>query len=45
MFVLHPNNNVFDHDTNEIYAINADGTGLQLVVTGHAHKATADWWE
>jgi hypothetical protein len=45
MFSLHPTNDAFEHADNEIYAINADGTGLTLVVGGPGFKYVTDWWE
>jgi Tol biopolymer transport system component len=45
MFSLHPINDAFEHRDNAIYAINADGTGLTLVMGGPGFKYVADWWE
>jgi Tol biopolymer transport system component len=45
MFSLHPDNDAFQHASNEVFAINADGTGLTLVIGGAGYKAVADWWE
>jgi Tol biopolymer transport system component len=45
MFSLHPTNDAFEHRDNEIYAINADGSGLTLVIGGPGYKYVADWWE
>lgn len=44
MFSLHPTNDGFEHVDNAIYAINADGTGLTLVVGGPGFKSVWDWW-
>lgn len=44
MFALHPTNDPFQHATNTIYAINADGTGLTRVVGGPGYKTVWDWW-
>jgi Tol biopolymer transport system component len=45
MFTLHPLDDAFEHVDNEIYAINADGTGKTVVVGGPRFKYVADWWE
>jgi hypothetical protein len=44
MFALHPINDAFDHVANAIYAINANGSGLTLVVGGSGFKTVWDWW-
>jgi hypothetical protein len=45
MFALNPTNDTFVHNDNEIFAINADGTGLTLVVGGPGYKYILDWWD
>ncbi len=45
MFSLDPSNDAFLHPVNEIYAINADGTGLTLVMGGLGFKGVSDWWK
>jgi Tol biopolymer transport system component len=45
MFSLHPINDAFVHVSNAIYAINADGGGLTLVVGGPGFKYVSDWWD
>ena len=45
MFALNPTNDTFVHNDNEIQAINADGTGMTLVVGGSGYKYILDWWE
>jgi hypothetical protein len=44
MFALNDTNDTFIHRDNEIYAINADGTGMTLVVGGSGYKYILDWW-
>ena len=44
MFSLDPSNDAFTHPDNKIYAINADGSGLTLVVGGPGFKGVSDWW-
>ena len=38
MFYLHPISDNFQHDANEIYVVNADGSGLTLLIGGPAFK-------
>ena len=45
MFYLHPISDNFQHDTNEIYVINADGSGFTLVIGGPTYKFVTEWWE
>lgn len=45
MFSLDPMNDAFQHPVNAIYAINADGTGLTLVIGGAGFKGVSEWWE
>ena len=45
MFYLHPISDNFQHDTNEIYVINANGSGLTLVIGGPTYKFVTEWWE
>ena len=45
MFYLHPISDNFQHDANEIYAINANGSGLTLVIGGPTYKFVTEWWE
>ena len=45
MFYLHPISDNFQHDPNEIYAINANGSGLTLVIGGPTYKYVMEWWE
>lgn len=42
MFTLNPTNDLFNHPDNEIYAINADGTELTLVVGGSGYRYIVD---
>jgi Tol biopolymer transport system component len=44
MFASNPTNDTFVHNDNEIHAINADGTGLTLVLGGPGYKSISDWW-
>jgi Tol biopolymer transport system component len=43
MFVLDPHADQFQHPPNEIYVINADGSGLQLVMAGDDFKVDITW--
>lgn len=45
MFSLHPHSDYFEHPDNAVYAINADGTGLTLVVSGPGYKFVTEWWD
>jgi Tol biopolymer transport system component len=45
MFSLDPMNDAFQHPVNAIYAINADGTELTLVMGGSGFKGVSDWWK
>ena len=45
MFYLHPDQRQFQHDANEIYAINANGSGLTLVIDGPTYKFVTEWWD
>ena len=45
MFALNQTNDTFVHNDNEIYAINADGTGMTLVIGGAGYKYILDWWD
>ena len=44
MFSIHPHSDMFQHPANEIHVINADGSGLTLVVGGPGFKYVTDWW-
>ena len=44
MFYLHPTSDNFQHDANEIYVINADGSGLALLIDGPEYKYVSEWW-
>ena len=44
MFSLHPTSDNFQHDANEIYVINADGSGLALLIGGPEYKYVSEWW-
>ena len=45
MLSLHPHSDFFQHPDNEIYVINADGSGLALVVGGPGFKYVTEWWD
>jgi dipeptidyl aminopeptidase/acylaminoacyl peptidase len=45
MFQLDSISDSFVHRPNQIYAVNADGTGLTLVVDGHEYKTVYEWWD
>ena len=45
MLSLHPHNDFFQHPDNQIYVINADGSGLTLVVGGPGFKYVTEWWD
>ena len=45
MFSLHPHSDYFEHPDNSIYVINADGSGLTLVVDVPGYKYVTEWWE
>jgi Tol biopolymer transport system component len=44
LFALDPTNDAFAHPNNEFDLINADGTGLQLVIGGSDFKSQPEWW-
>jgi hypothetical protein len=44
MFNLNPVSDTFLHVPNELYVINADGTGLTLVIGGSDFKGQPEWW-
>jgi len=44
MFGLHPTNDSFTHLSNGLYVIDADGTGLTLVIGGSDFKSQPEWW-
>lgn len=44
MFALDPGADAFAHPPNGLYVINADGSGLRLVIGGSDFKAQPDWW-
>jgi Tol biopolymer transport system component len=43
MFALDPTPNPFDHPTNGLYAIQADGSGLAEVIGGNNFKREPVW--
>ncbi len=46
MFSLDPISDTFQHpETNAVYAINADGTGLTLVADDLGFKGVSEWWQ
>ncbi len=45
MFYLHPVTDNFEHAANEIYVINADGSGLTLLIGGPTYKFVTEWWD
>jgi Tol biopolymer transport system component len=45
MFQLDSISDSFVHRPNQIYAVNADGSGLTLVVDGHEYKTVYEWWD
>jgi Tol biopolymer transport system component len=45
MFQIDPINDAFQLPDNAIYVINADGTGLKLVIGGPGRKGVTDWWD
>jgi Tol biopolymer transport system component len=45
MFSLNPIADWFEHPPNGIYVINADGSGLALVIGGGQFKTISDWWK
>ncbi|HYT80924.1 MAG TPA: hypothetical protein VEQ37_17040 [Actinomycetota bacterium] len=45
MFQIDPINDAFQHPDNAIYVINADGTGLTLVIDGPGRTGVTDWWD
>ena len=45
MFYLHPISDNFQHDANEIYVINADGSGPTLLIGGPTYKFVTEWWD
>ena len=45
MFQLDSITDSFVHRPNQIYAVNADGSGLTLIVEGHEYKTVFEWWE
>jgi Tol biopolymer transport system component len=44
MFALDPTNDAFAHPANGLYVINADGSGLTLVIGGSDFKGMPEWW-
>jgi len=44
MFYLHPTSDNFQHDANEIYVVNADGSGSTLLMGGPGFKYVTEWW-
>ena len=43
MFALDPSSNPFDHPTNGLYVIHADGSGLTKVIGGNDFKRERVW--
>ena len=45
LFSLSTNSDFFVHEPNQLYAINSDGTNLQLVDGSHNFKSQLEWWQ
>jgi hypothetical protein len=45
MFQIDPINDAFQHPDDAVYVINADGTGLTLVIGGPGRKGVTEWWD
>ena len=45
MFALDPVADKFAHPDNGLYVINADGTGLRLVIGSSDFKSQPEWWQ
>ena len=43
MFALNPIANDFEHVPNGLYVMNADGSGVQLVLDGNDFKRAPEW--
>jgi Tol biopolymer transport system component len=44
MFALNPTNDAFTHPENGLYVIDADGSGLRLIIGGLDFKSVPEWW-
>jgi Tol biopolymer transport system component len=44
LFALNPTNDSFMHDMNALYVVDANGSGLTLVVGGQGFKSSPEWW-
>jgi Tol biopolymer transport system component len=44
LFALNPTNDSFVHNANWLYVVDADGSGLTLVIGGPGFKGSPEWW-
>jgi Tol biopolymer transport system component len=44
MFALDPTNDAFSHPANGLYVVDADGSGLTLVIGSSDFKGLTEWW-
>jgi hypothetical protein len=40
-----PHNEAFQHLSNSIYVVNADGSDPPLVIAGQDYKGIMEWWQ